>query len=102
MTSQVTAIADVTVTKTDTPDPAQAGTNLTYVITARNNGPSTAATVVVTDTLPPTPVSCRCPRHRRPHVHHPARALDRRHADVHLGDDRGRRTADRDRHRAAA
>ena len=52
ISSVVTAIADVTVTKTDTPDPVQAGTPLTYVITARNNGPSTAATVVVTDTLP--------------------------------------------------
>ena len=52
VTSQVTAVADVTVTKTDSPDPAQAGTNLTYVITARNNGPSTAAAVTVTDTLP--------------------------------------------------
>jgi uncharacterized repeat protein (TIGR01451 family) len=51
-TSQVTAVADVTVTKTDSPDPAQAGTNLTYVITARNNGPSTAAAVTITDTLP--------------------------------------------------
>ncbi len=52
VTSQVTAVADVTVTKTDSPDPAQAGTNLTYVITARNNGPSTAAAVTITDTLP--------------------------------------------------
>jgi len=52
VTSQVTAVADVTVSKTDSPDPVQAGTPLTYVIAARNNGPSTAATVVVTDTLP--------------------------------------------------
>ncbi|MFO1316169.1 MAG: hypothetical protein U1F58_11255 [Burkholderiales bacterium] len=52
VTSQVTAVADVTVTKTDTPDPVQAGTPLTYVIAARNNGPSTAASVTITDTLP--------------------------------------------------
>ncbi|MCC7217075.1 MAG: DUF11 domain-containing protein [Burkholderiales bacterium] len=52
VTSQVTAVADVTVTKTDAPDPVQAGTPLTYVITARNNGPSTAAAVTITDTLP--------------------------------------------------
>ena len=52
VTSQVIAVADVTVSKTDTPDPVQAGTPLTYVITARNNGPSTASTVAVTDTLP--------------------------------------------------
>ena len=52
VTSQVIAVADVTVTKTDAPDPVQAGTPLTYVITARNNGPSTAANVAITDTLP--------------------------------------------------
>ncbi|MCC7041152.1 MAG: DUF11 domain-containing protein [Burkholderiales bacterium] len=52
VTSQVTALVDMTMTKTDTPDPVQAGTPLTYVVTARNNGPSTASTVVATDTLP--------------------------------------------------
>ena len=52
VTSQVTAVADVTVTKSDAPDPVQAGTPLTYVITARNNGPSTADAVTITDTLP--------------------------------------------------
>jgi len=52
VTSQVTAVADVVVTKIDAPDPVQAGTPLTYVITARNNGPSTAAGVTITDTLP--------------------------------------------------
>ncbi len=55
VTSVVTAIADVTVAKTATPSPVQAGTPLTYTLTARNTvgpGPSTAANVVVTDTLP--------------------------------------------------
>ena len=52
VTSVVTAVADVTVTKSATPSPVQAGTPLTYVVTARNNGPSTASAVVATDTLP--------------------------------------------------
>jgi len=50
--SQVTALVDMTLAKTDTPDPVQAGTPLTYVLTAHNTGPSTASTVVVTDPLP--------------------------------------------------
>jgi uncharacterized repeat protein (TIGR01451 family) len=52
VTSQVTAVADVLVQKSANPSPVQAGTPLTFVITARNNGPSTAQTVVTTDTLP--------------------------------------------------
>ncbi len=52
VTSQVTALVDMTLTKVDTPDPAQAGTPLTYVLTPRNAGPSTASSVVVTDPLP--------------------------------------------------
>ncbi|WBQ08244.1 DUF7933 domain-containing protein [Kribbella sp. CA-293567] len=44
--------ADVALTKTGTPDPVPAGGNLTYKLVARNNGPSTARAVVVTDTLP--------------------------------------------------
>lgn len=50
--SDVTPRADMTVTKTDTPDPVPAGQNLTYVITARNNGPSQAHGVSISDTLP--------------------------------------------------
>ncbi len=52
VTSTVTAVADVQPLKTASPSPVQAGTNLTYVVTARNNGPSTASTVQITDTLP--------------------------------------------------
>lgn len=44
--------ADLSVTKTSAPNPVVAGTNLTYTITAANAGPSTAANVVVKDTLP--------------------------------------------------
>ncbi len=39
-------------TKTATPSPVVAGTPLTYVVTARNNGPSTAQAVVIGDPLP--------------------------------------------------
>lgn len=49
------ARADVTVTKTDTPDPVPAGQKLTYVLTAMNpaaTSASAAFNVVVTDTLP--------------------------------------------------
>ncbi len=52
VTSVVTAVADLQASKTATPSPVRAGTPLTYVITARNNGPSTAQTVTATDTLP--------------------------------------------------
>jgi hypothetical protein len=46
------ASADVGITKTDSPDPVNAGTNLTYVITASNSGPDPAANANWTDTLP--------------------------------------------------
>lgn len=46
------ASADLAVTKTDSPDPVVAGTNLTYTMTVTNNGPSAAANVVLTDVLP--------------------------------------------------
>jgi uncharacterized repeat protein (TIGR01451 family) len=61
VTSQVTAVADVTVQKSANPSPVQAGTPLTFVITARNNGPSTAQTVVTTDTMPGNAVLTQLP-----------------------------------------
>ncbi|MFF0344315.1 hypothetical protein [Kribbella sp. NPDC004875] len=48
----VAAEADVSITKTAKPDPVAAGGNLTYTLVARNNGPSPARDVTVTDTLP--------------------------------------------------
>ncbi|NOT61302.1 MAG: DUF11 domain-containing protein, partial [Acidobacteria bacterium] len=44
--------ANLSVTKTDGPDPIVAGNNLTYTITVTNSGPDPAATVVLNDTLP--------------------------------------------------
>lgn len=48
----VSASADLSVVKSDSPDPVTAGNKLTYTITASNAGPSTAQGVVLTDTLP--------------------------------------------------
>jgi uncharacterized repeat protein (TIGR01451 family) len=55
-----TAIADLSVTKADSPDPVTVGNNLTYTITVTNNGPDPAQSVTVTDNLPAetTFVSC--------------------------------------------
>jgi uncharacterized repeat protein (TIGR01451 family) len=44
--------ADLSVTKTDSPDPVTVGNNLTYTVTVTNNGPDTATSVTVTDDLP--------------------------------------------------
>ncbi len=48
----VTTAADLSITKTDSPDPVIAGRPLQYTITVTNNGPSDAQDVVVSDTLP--------------------------------------------------
>lgn len=43
---------DLAVAKTDSPDPVNAGNNLTYTIEVTNSGPTTATNVIFTDTLP--------------------------------------------------
>jgi uncharacterized repeat protein (TIGR01451 family) len=53
-TTTVNTQADLSIVKTDSPDPVVAGANITYTITLTNNGPSDAQTVTVTDTVPPT------------------------------------------------
>ena len=51
-TTTVNPAADLSLTKTDTPDPVFAGQPLTYTLTAANAGPSQATGVSVTDNLP--------------------------------------------------
>ena len=50
--AEVTLSADLSVTKTDSPDPVVVGQNLTYTITVTNNGPDPATGVILTDDLP--------------------------------------------------
>ncbi len=45
-------IVDLALTKTASPNPVLVGQNLTYTLTVTNNGPSTAANVLVNDPLP--------------------------------------------------
>ncbi|HEX9756175.1 MAG TPA: hypothetical protein VGB26_00070 [Nitrospiria bacterium] len=45
--------ADLSVIKTDSPDPVLAGTQLTYTVTVTNNGPDNGTNVILTDTLTP-------------------------------------------------
>ncbi|MEA2375837.1 MAG: hypothetical protein QOD53_2300, partial [Thermoleophilaceae bacterium] len=48
----VRASADLSITKTASPDPAVVGQTLTYTLTAKNGGPSPATGVTVIDNLP--------------------------------------------------
>jgi uncharacterized repeat protein (TIGR01451 family) len=43
---------DMSVTKTDSPDPVTPGSNLTYTITVNNPGPNTGFAVLLNDTIP--------------------------------------------------
>src|SRR5205085_6554026 len=45
-------VSDLSITKTDSPDPVQAGGLLTYTLTVINSGGQTATGVRVTDTVP--------------------------------------------------
>ena len=48
-----TTSADLSIAKTDSPDPVAAGQSLTYTVSVVNNGPDAAGNTTVTDTLPP-------------------------------------------------
>jgi uncharacterized repeat protein (TIGR01451 family) len=48
----VQPVADLSLTKSDAPDPVLAGELLTYTLTAHNSGPSSATAVELTDNLP--------------------------------------------------
>ncbi|HET7801379.1 MAG TPA: hypothetical protein VFL38_13235 [Humibacillus xanthopallidus] len=52
VSTTVAAAADLSVTSVDSPDPVLAGRPLTYTLTVRNNGPSTAKDVSLVDVLP--------------------------------------------------
>ena len=51
-TTTVDPVADLSLTKTDSPDPVLAGQQLTYTLTVHNAGPASAPSVSLTDTLP--------------------------------------------------
>ncbi|MCB0178594.1 MAG: DUF11 domain-containing protein, partial [Anaerolineae bacterium] len=48
----IAALADVTIVKSDSPDPVTLGEVLTYTLVYTNNGPAGASDVTITDTLP--------------------------------------------------
>ncbi|MBD2101034.1 DUF11 domain-containing protein [Leptolyngbya sp. FACHB-261] len=50
----LTANADLSITKTDNQTTATSGSQIQYIIVAKNNGPSTATGAIVTDTVPNT------------------------------------------------
>src|SRR5207249_4218650 len=52
ITTTVAAEAVLTISKTDAPDPVNAGSNITYTITYGNTGNKNATGVVITDTVP--------------------------------------------------
>ena len=57
-TTTVNTAADLVVTKSDSPDPVNAGSNITYALTLTNNGPSDAQTVSLADAVPAGTRSC--------------------------------------------
>lgn len=52
VTTTIARQADLSISKTDDPDPVIAGQSLTYTVVVTNLGPSDAQGVVITDTLP--------------------------------------------------
>ena len=58
-TTTVFGQADLSVTKTDSPDPVCVNGNITYTINFTNNGPGPGSNTTVTDAVPPTRHSYR-------------------------------------------
>ena len=52
VTTTVRGVADLSVVKSDSPDPVVAGETLMYVLTVHNDGPSATTDVTLTDFLP--------------------------------------------------
>jgi uncharacterized repeat protein (TIGR01451 family) len=57
VSNPVTPRIDLQITKVDSQDPVEPGSQFTYTLEIKNNGPSNATGVVVTDTLPATGVT---------------------------------------------
>jgi uncharacterized repeat protein (TIGR01451 family) len=59
-TRTITGQADLSISKSASPNPVTVGSNITYTLTVANNGPDIANTVTITDNLPATTsfVSC--------------------------------------------
>lgn len=51
--SGLTPTADLSLSMSDSPDPAATGNDLTYTLTVTNHGPSAATDIVITNLLPP-------------------------------------------------
>ncbi len=51
-TNVIASSADLSINKTDTPDPVAPGDTITYTLTLKNDGPNVAENVTVTDTIP--------------------------------------------------
>src|SRR5262245_13691218 len=52
ITTTVSSAPVMTISKTDTPDPVNAGSNITYTLSYSNAGNMNATGVVITDTIP--------------------------------------------------
>ncbi len=52
VTTVIGASAEISIVKTASANPVKQGTTFSYILTAHNNGPSTATTVTATDVLP--------------------------------------------------
>ncbi|TWU28341.1 DUF11 domain-containing protein [Bythopirellula polymerisocia] len=57
VSNPVTPRIDLAITKIDSRDPVEPGSTFTYTLEIKNNGPSNATGVIVTDTLPATGVT---------------------------------------------